>query len=194
MSRRFLGAIAAIGLLVALAGCGAQAEPTGGPPSTTASNDPLPPRPRAIRMDGLDPCVLGTPEVLRQVGIAGEPRRVTAPTSGTRICSWARAVTQPPSGQLGVFVVTDQDTRNVLSAPGAETTSVAGFGAVDVADESYGQQFNCGVRVDVAPGQGLWVTYLNSLGDEPGATHELMCQRAHTAAETIMRDLLTRTK
>jgi hypothetical protein len=145
-------------------------------------------------MDGIDPCSLVSQEVLREVGVGGRPQPVQAPTPGTRICSWARDVSQRPSGQLGVFVVTDQDTRNVVSASGAVVTSVAGFGSVDGSDDAYGLQFNCGVRIDVAPDQGLWVTYLNTLGDEAGATHELMCQRAHTAAETIMRDLLARTK
>ena len=194
MTRFVAVALTALGLLAVLTGCGAQDQPVRSTPSSAASGDPLPPRPREIRMDGLDPCSLATPEALRQAGVGGSPRAVQAPTPGTRICSWARYADQRPSGQLGVFVVTDQDTRNVLSTPGAEVTSVDGFGAVDVSDDAYGRQFNCGVRVDVAPNQGLWVTYLNTLGDEPGATHELMCQRAHTAAETIMRDLLARTK
>jgi len=82
----------------------------------------------------------------------------------------------------------------VLYVRGAQVTSVAGFGAVEIPDERFGAQFTCDVRVDVAPDQGLWVAYAVELGDEPGATHELMCQRAHAAAETIMRDLLARTK
>jgi hypothetical protein len=36
--------------------------------------------------------------------------------------------------------------------------------------------------------------YLNLLRDEPGVIHERLCQRVHTAAETVMRELLARTR
>lgn len=82
----------------------------------------------------------------------------------------------------------------MLYVEGSQVTTVAGFGAVEIPNRELGAQYSCDVRVDVAPNQGLWVDYLVELGDEAGATHELMCQRAHAAAETIMRDLLARTK
>ncbi len=145
-------------------------------------------------MDGLDPCALPTPEVLREAGVPANPRTVDTGVPGVRVCAWDRSVLQRPSGSLGVFTVTNQDTRNALTASGAQVTTVAGFGAVEVSDSMYGREFNCGVRVDVAPNQGLWVTYLNTIADEPGARHELMCQRARTAAEGIMRNLLATTR
>lgn len=144
-------------------------------------------------MDGLDPCALATPEVLNPTGVK-KPHELPDPTAGIRVCSAGRDVLDRPSGSLGVFTATNQDVRNVLYVQGARVTTVAGFGAVEVPDERFGAQFTCVVRVDVAPDQGLWVAYAVELGDEPGATHELMCQRAHAAAETIMRDLLARTK
>lgn len=183
----------AMGLVAALTGCGPSAGSLSPTPSVAAPADPLPPRPRELRMDGVDPCGLVTPEVLGQTGVA-KPHEVAGPTPGVRICSARRDVLQPPSGSIGVFIATNQDVRNVLTVQGADVTTVAGFGAVEIPDGRAGAQFSCGVRIDVAPDQGLWVTYLNTLGDEPGATHELMCQRAHTAAETIMRDLLARTR
>lgn len=144
-------------------------------------------------MDGLDPCALATPEVLNPTGVK-KPHELPGPMPGVRVCSAGRDVLDHPSGSLGVFTATNQDVRNVLYVRGAQVTMVAGFGAVEIPDERFGAQFTCNVRVDVAPNQGLWVAYAVELGDEPGATHELMCQRAHTAAETIMRDLLARTK
>lgn len=145
-------------------------------------------------MDGVDPCALAPPEVLRQAGVPADPRVVETGVPGARVCSWERSVLQRPSGGLGVLAVTNQDTRSAIQTYGARVTSVAGFGAVEVSDGAYGHDFNCGVRIDVAPNQGLWVTYLNALADEPGATHELMCQRARTAAEGIMRNLLASTR
>jgi hypothetical protein len=144
-------------------------------------------------MDGLDPCSLATPEVLSPTGVK-DPHELAGSMPGIHACSAAREVLQQQSGALGISVVTNQDVRNVLSVRGSEVTTVAGFGAVAIPDNSVGAQYSCDLRVDVAPNQGLWVTYFVELGDEPGATHELMCQRAHTAAETIMRDLLARTK
>lgn len=192
MKSRAWFVIAALAPLVLSSSCSTAT--TADEPSPSASADPLPPRPREIRMEGIDPCSLGTPEVVSQARVPSEPHPGAQTVPGVEDCSWDRSVLQRPSGSLAVFVATNQDTRNVLAVHGAQVTTVSGFGAVELSDARYGDQFNCGVRVDVAPNQGLWVTYLNTLGDEPGATHELMCQRAHAAAETIMRDLLARTK
>jgi hypothetical protein len=185
MTRTLVALLTTVGLLAALTGCGSLAS-SGAP---AASADPLP----EIRMEGLDPCALVTPEVLSQAGVKS-PHEIAGPWPGIRICSAGRDILQHPSGSVGVFVATNQDVRNVLFVEGSQVTTVAGFGAVEIPDERVGARFACDVRVDVAPNQGLWVDYLNDLADEPGATHELMCQRAHTAAETIMRDLLARTK
>lgn len=174
--------------LTGIAGCGVSA------PQPAGTTDPLPPRPSEIRVDGLNPCTLASPDVLRNAGVPDDPKTAPSKVVGVRGCGWSRTVLQRPSGQLSVSLATNQDVRNALSVDGSETTTVAGFGAVEIPNDWAGPQFSCDVRVDVAPAQGLWVSYYNTLGDEPGATHELMCQRAHTAAETIMRDLLARTK
>jgi hypothetical protein len=141
-------------------------------------------------MDGLDPCALMPAEVLVQAGIPNTPKVVPAKAPGIRQCAWDRGVQQRPGGALDVTTATQQDVRNVLSVPGAQITSVAGFGAVQVPLSEYGDDTNCDVRIDVAPGQGLWVGYNNLLRDEPGATHALMCERAQRAAEGIMQRLL----
>lgn len=193
MKRIVAALLIGVALLGEVTGCSTSGAPNAPGPSLGASSDPLPARPRVIRMDGLDPCGLLTQEVLQQTGVK-DAHEVAAPLPGVRICSAGRDVLQHPSASVGVYTATNQDVRNVLSVGGSEVTTVAGFGAVEIPDGRFGNQFTCDVRVDVAPNQGLWVSYDNPLGDEPGATHELMCQRAHTAAETIMRDLLARTK
>lgn len=145
-------------------------------------------------MDGLDPCTLMPAEVLLEARIPNTPQVVSAGAGAIRECAWDRPVLQRPSGSLGVTAATQQDVRNVLSVDGAKITDVAGFGAVEIPNDWAGPQFSCGIRVDVARGQGLWVSYFNTAGDEPGATHELMCQRAHRAAEGVMRQLLAATR
>ncbi len=196
MTRVGAAVLIAVGLLVGLTGCGLPSGPAATAPTAApaAPADPLPPRPREIRMDGLDPCALASPEVLKQAGVPDKPQVVPAKVPGVRDCSWDRSILERPSGSLGVTTATNQDVRNVLYVKGAQVTTVAGFGAVEIPIAEYGEQFNCDVRIDVAPNQGLWVGYVSILADEQGATHELMCQRARTAAEGIMRSLLASTK
>lgn len=194
MTRAFAIAVAGLVVLSGLTGCSQSGETARPGQSAGPIADPLPPRPREIRVDGLDPCTLAPPKVLSDAGIPSQPHAVPPKAPGVRDCSWSRRYPQRPSGTLGVATATQQDVRNALSVNGSQVTTVAGFGAVEIPLDEAGAQFSCDVRVDVAPRQGLWVTYIVELGDEPGATHELMCQRAHAAAETIMRDLLARTK
>jgi hypothetical protein len=197
MIKTFGTGLASLLLLGGMSGCGGMSAPSGPPVSSGAlapPADPLPARPREIRVDGLDPCTLASSEVLREAGVPNKPHVVPSKAPGVHGCSWGRPITQSPSGSLGVAVATQQDVRGVLGVQGAEITSAAGFGAVAIPNPDTGAQYSCDVRIDVAPNQGIWVDYLVELQDEPGATHELMCQRAHTAAETIMRDLLARTK
>lgn len=182
MRRAVAAGLAGAALVAGLSGC------AGTGPAAPA--DPLPPRPQEVRMDGLDPCALVPAAVLAQAGMPNKPKVIPAGALGIRHCSWERDVLQRPGGALDVATATQQDVRNVLSVPGAQITSVAGFGAVSIPLSEYGDDTNCGVRVDVAAGQGLWVGYNNLLGDEPGATHALMCERAQRAAEGIMQRLL----
>lgn len=67
---------------------------------------------------------------------------------------------------------------------------MAGYGSVDMPNDLAGTRYSCDVRIDVAHHEGLWVSYYHGLGDDPTATHELMCEKAHSAAEAIVRDLL----
>ncbi|MGQ0482423.1 MAG: DUF3558 domain-containing protein [Pseudonocardia sp.] len=192
---RTLGlSLVALGLFGGLTACGLLPRPTPEARSTGASADPLPPRPREIRMDDLDPCTLASSEVLKQARVPATPRTVPATAPGIKDCVWERSVLDRPSGSLGVTAATAQDVRNILWVSGAKVTTIGGFGAVQSPDLMAGERFSCELRIDVAPSQGLWVSYYNTLADEPGATHELMCQRARTAAEGIMRNLLASTR
>lgn len=71
---------------------------------------------------------------------------------------------------------------------------MADFPAVQVAGSYFKPEHSCDVLIDVAPNQALLVSYYNTLGDEPGATHAVMCERAHRAAEGVMRQLLATRK
>ena len=98
-----------------------------------------------------------------------------------------------PDLTLGTSVTVNQDTAHFLQLPDSTLTSVAGFGAVDMPNDLAGPRYSCVVRIDVVPGEGLWVSVYNASAAMPDATHELMCQKAHSAAEGIMRGLLGKT-
>jgi hypothetical protein len=112
-------------------------------------------------------------------------------TPRIKLCDWTNFPTQPAL-TLAVYTVPGQDTAGFLRFPDAAQTSVAGFGAVDMPSGYDDGAHSCIVRVDVAPKQGLWVSYSVDYGDLPGQSHELMCQKAHASAEAIIQTLSAR--
>lgn len=180
--------------VVGLSGCGINHQPPPAGPSVVAPSAPLlPPRPRDVRVDGIDPCTLAYPDMLAQLGVGSDVSRpkfgvATASTA----CAWSNFPASPRL-TLDVSAIVDRPVTNYLRNPGTRITSVAGFPAVDSNYAAHEPDEGCIVRVDVAAGQGIWVTYTSDFGNLPGATHELMCQKAHTAAEAVMRTLLGRT-
>jgi hypothetical protein len=144
----------------------------------------------------LDPCVLMPRSVLTELRLEPSGRPVKPPSEappGTRLCGWGRSILDRPSASVGIGVL-PQNAADYLTLSGASQTSTAGFAAVQVPNDFAAAKQSCSVRVDVAPGQALLVAYYNTLGDEPGATHELMCERARRAADGVMRQLLATRK
>lgn len=192
MIRGLTALVTAVGLLSGLAGCGLPPRPAQqavpGPVGPT-----LPLRPKETPVAGVDPCTLVPAAVLRELDLLTRPQVVQTPVPGARACGWSRDIQRRPSADLAVGVAR-QNTADFLGERGATQLSVAGFGAVDVPNNLAGTQHSCDLKIDAAPNQALLVSYYNTLADEPGATHELMCQRARTAAEGIMRNLLASTR
>jgi hypothetical protein len=183
-------AVSALGFLV---GCGHHTSSTGAiAGSPPASAPTMPPRPRALPVAGLDACDLVPPSELGQQGLParGEEEPPAPETPHIKVCEWTTFPAHPAL-TLAVFTVPDQDINRLLTSPGAELTSVSGFGAIDMTDGSSTLERSCGVRVDVAPLQELLVTYNVAYGDLPGQSHELMCQKAHSTAEAIIHRLST---
>lgn len=177
-----------VGLLL-LGGC------TSTPAPVVPAQPTLPARPREVPVLGVDPCTLMPASVLADLRMDAPARVVPLPPQApptARSCSWERSLAQRPTAALSIGVV-PQNTADYLAQPGAEQTEVAGFAAVQEPSYEMGEDHSCVIRVDVAPGQALMVSFYNDLGDEPGATHQLMCERAHRAAEGIMRHLLATT-
>jgi predicted small lipoprotein YifL len=192
--RTAVSALIALAALGGLTACGGSDAPTG-PPQAAAPAPPaqkLPPRPRELKVDGVDPCSLVTPQIRAQAGVTSQGQADPSSTDNAlRGCGYDN-FPQHPTAALDVNLATNQDTSGFLFFPDAVASTVAGFGAVDSPDSAAGADHSCVVRVDVAENQGLWVSLYNTLGDDTAATHAQMCQRAHTVAESIMAGLLAK--
>ncbi len=175
---------------VVAAGCTTVVEGTPSAPSGVL----LPPRPREVRLDGVDPCSLLTPEQRAELGLTSQPAysnsyvelfRGEVPTC-TIHSSWPNAVI------LGIGVVTTvgverwQDPE--LSAD-VRSTTVAGFPAVVTVPTQ--SKAYCGVEVDVAAGQLLDVQVLDG-GDVPPVEQDDLCDQATRSAEQVVRSLVAR--
>jgi hypothetical protein len=171
------------------AGC---TTPATGPPATATSAPP--PRPREVRLDGIDPCSLLTAEQRADLGLTSDPHfsltRVELFNGDVPTCT---VHSQGPSSTvIGFGIVTTvgierwQDSR--LNAQ-IRAVDVAGFPAVvavPINSKSY-----CGVEVDVAAGQLLDVQALDGGGTAPGS-QDTLCARALQSAAAAMQTLVAR--
>lgn len=186
-SRRAWLVIVAL-LAIGLTGCATPAPPPPRAPSSTA-----PSRPHEVHVDGIDPCSLAGPDVTAELGVTSYTTRPKLQIeTQSSICQWSNRPATPRL-ELEVWVVTDKSITDYSSEPGAQPSSVAGFPAIDSEFGVHEPDEACMVRIDVASGQGIWVSFTSDFGKLPGASHELMCRKAHVAAEGVMRALLART-
>lgn len=189
-------------LLVLAAGCTAStagtpgpSEPGSGSPSTsspTEASSPLAARPREIRLDGLNPCALWTPDQQQQLAVqttpvAGGPQEDSAgyqvctyespQSSGTDIGYVARAVTGlDASVYLGDTSFTDSSVVKVGDFP-----AVLEVGRPDGASP-------CMLAISTADKQHLQVQALT----EPGAySVEQACEMTTKAARFALQTLQT---
>jgi hypothetical protein len=152
----------------------------------------LPPRPREVRLDGVDPCSLLTPEQRAELGLTSEPR-ASRPYVGLFRGEVATCTVRGPApgGALLVSgavttVGIERWTENDVAAT-LRTTDVLGFPALIAAPQRFDDY--CNVEVDVAPGQLLDVQFGAGTPERPVPQDEI-CVRAHRSAELMMSALL----
>jgi hypothetical protein len=181
------------------AGCAAPVPgvPAPDPAATTApttSAGPaveLPPRPREIRVDDLDPCTLLTAEQRAELELDREPLLDVAPSGFyggvTQLCS-IRRLDRPGYRMALQLAVTAGVEAYLRPGVPAEITPIAvrGFPALEV--RSTQLRDICTVAVDVAPGQVVDVLVSNG-GATPVATQDRLCERARQAADLAMTTL-----
>ena len=154
----------------------------------------LPPRPRDVPVDGIDPCSLLTEADRAELGLDFEPV-LDVNTSSlynggiTQLCSIRGS---EPAISVGVELSVTGGIELFLR-PGVQATvtptDVANFPAV-VADPTRFTEF-CAVVVDVAPQQVVDVDVSNG-GRTPPMTEPELCGEAERIARIIMHNLLAR--
>ena len=175
---------------VLAAGC---TTPVPGTPSA-AGPVPLPPRPREVRLDGVDPCSLLIPDQRAKLGLETAPIRSTSYVALFRgnVPTCTMIGFQPDAIGLGISTVTtvgvERWQENDLAVQTRET-SVAGFPAVVATPTRFSTY--CSVEVDVASGQLLDVQFSDG-GRKPPLSQNELCRRGEQAAEAAMTTLTAR--
>ena len=177
---------------VLLAGC---ATPVAGTPSPAPGTAPpavdLPPRPREVRLDGLDPCTLLTEPDRRELGLDQRPVLDVAPSAlyggVTQLCS-IRGF-EPRAIAVGVELSVTGGIE-LYFRPGVPSevrpVVVRDFPAI-VAVPTI-TRF-CSVVVDVAPGQAVDVSASDG-GRVPPIPQDVLCTDAERVAGLVMGNLL----
>ena len=175
---------------VLMTGCTAVVEGSPSAPSGVL----FPPRPREVRLDGVDPCSLLTAEQWESLGFDGSPTRTNPNVELFRGHVPTCTVTgfRPKPIAVGVGVVTtvgiERWQGNDLAVEVIPIT-VAGFPAV-VATPTRSDMY-CSTDVDVADGQLLDIQVLDG-GGQPAIAQDELCTRATRAAEQLLKALLER--
>ena len=176
-------AVLAVGCTTAVPGTPSAAGPT-----------PLPPRPREVRLDGVDPCSVLTLEQRAALGYqsaASSSRPYVELFSGdVPTCTMSSSSADPTI--LGIGLVTTVGIErwqegNVEAV--VRPDHVAGFPAIFAVPNQ--SKTYCAVEVDVAAGQLLDIQFLDA-GHQPPLRPEELCSRAKQSAEAAIKTLLTR--
>jgi Protein of unknown function (DUF3558) len=198
-SRRAGWLVASLGLLLAACSSTAPSQPgqtssaAETADSTSASTPPpvaLPPRPREINLNGIQPCDLLTEQQREQLGFDRPPVPANNPNFGVPDCTignsrigLATKVMPVPNKDLSYWFDKDQ----VNADP--QVIDVAGFPAL--LNKTPGQTKFCNVDVGVAKGQFLDVMYANSGARTPPPLDSL-CDGAKQVATAAMQSLVSK--
>lgn len=172
---------------------------TPGPtPESTTSSEPsspssvdIPPPPRDLSLDGVDPCTLFTDAQRAQLKVVG----VSAGAGETEIYKDMKECTLDADGAepfvtYNVVAVTNVDVSFWLSErrnADAELISIAGYPAAEFHTKGV-EDSDCAVAVGVAKDQHLHVEMAPISGE---FTQEQICQASEQAAEMALQTLQT---
>lgn len=153
----------------------------------------LPPRPREIRLDGVDPCSLLTAEQRTALGLESEPRPGTIASSAlyggdVPICTMRRFSGNATTLGIGLVTTSGIDlwTTGRLDAD-VSAADVHGFPAVVAVPRRFTEY--CSVDVDVAQGQLVDLQFRDG-GNRPQIPQPELCARARQVADAVMASLV----
>jgi hypothetical protein len=201
--RSWVALLAAISALTLVTGCTSR-EPgtaTAGPtsassPQSTGSGSTtptveIPPPPKELRLDGIDPCTLFTPAQRAELKV-DKVRTRYAENSETykdmQECV-LDVTTQEPFLNYSALAVTDEDVSVWLTGNrnvDAKLISVGGYPAAQFSLK--GTDTNCEIAVGVAKGQYIWAQMDPTSGD---FTYEDLCKAGKRTAEMALQTLQT---
>lgn len=187
-----VGVVLLIGGCATVAGQPSPANPTGGA-SADANGIELPPRPREVRLDGVDPCELLTGEQRAELGLDGRPLSDSAPSDlyGGNVPSCVIRGSEPREVFVGVNLVRSAGIERFSTSLGLAAelrpVQVRGFPALVVTPTRYTTY--CTVVVDVAPGQLIDAQFSDG-GGQPPVPQPQLCQGAEALADAVMASLL----
>ncbi|WP_053718163.1 DUF3558 domain-containing protein [Saccharothrix sp. NRRL B-16348] len=186
MRRSLTGVLVALALTTA---CSTRTpvEPTSSEPTTTAQSSPSAtsqaPRPREIRLETEQPCLLLTAAQRTEFLVEGEGKPLPIKTYETTGCNWTSAHTS-----YTLVPVTTEGIEawagNERAARASVTDPVRDFPAITVTIPS--DTASCDVMVDTAAGQYL-VASFTAKRDSPDLATP--CDGARRLAEAAMRNL-----
>ena len=169
--------------------CAACTSSVGGVAAPDATTPKLPPRPREIRIAGIDPCkTLSSPQLASlQVRYSTTDEALNKRGPG---CQWVHSPYEPVEAYT-VAINTDGGVELAFGQPELQVIAIAGFGAVQTPGLYSSGKNDCIVEVDVAPLQAVQVGYFYN-GSTVPMNHEIACQKARNAAELVMQTILAR--
>nr|WP_246106832.1 DUF3558 domain-containing protein [Pseudonocardia kunmingensis] len=172
--------------------------PSAPPTSTEVRPDgvvELPPRPREVRLDGVNPCSLLTEGQRARLGLDGRPVLSQAPVGlypGGDVVACDIRGFEPRAVAAGISLVTTVGVERFTSgdlAAEIRRTAIHGFPAV-VAVPTRLTNY-CTVIVDVAVGQLVDVQFRDG-GRTPPIPQGQLCRDAEAVAADVMMTLLDR--
>lgn len=187
-------AVAGLGILMAVTACGGAPDPgnpatsTGGPSSAapTTTTKAASTRPRAVKLDGVQPCSLLTAAQQKQFK-TDPPQPGTDKTNNAPMCDF---LTSSGGGGYQLDVVTNDgiDSWTNGSRPGntKQLAPVEGFPAISHTVD--GTPMLCWSVVDVADNQSLVVEVTVISGSESEFPEK--CEAARQFADAAMKTLL----
>ncbi|GGP70384.1 DUF3558 domain-containing protein [Saccharothrix coeruleofusca] len=158
--------------------------------ATTTTAPALPPRPRDVRLDDVDPCAVLTPEQRAELSLDNPPSPYLETTFGNAKACTIRSNISGNVVRLALVVV--EGARVWLTEDAqvdARLTRIMGFPALIVRTPQLDEV--CNVEVDVADGQFLDVMFRDG-GNRTALGQDALCQGAQRAAEAAVASLLQR--